>query len=204
MVIKIGGSVLMTKRNKLDEFRINHIAKQLAVLKNEDLGFVLVISGAVACGSNIINLSADKSRLRRAAAGIGQIHVTSTFNSIFIQSQLQLAQLLLTRHSLGSRDRRSKIASLIKFYIRRNIIPLINENDVIDLNSLGGNDLLAAEITDMVHAKKLLILSTWQGSMYGIGGGLTKQEAVAMLTKRQIETKIVNGKIKNILLQTFL
>jgi len=204
IVIKIGSSVLMTARNKLDEFRIAHVAKQIFALKEKDVGIVLVISGAVAYGSNFIDISDKDCRLEQAAAGIGQMHITSTFNTIFIQSKLQLAQILLTKDSLKSEEQKKSFNQLISFYIESGFIPFINENDVIDLNSFGGNDHLAAEVTVIIGAKKLLILSTMQGSVHGVGGGRTKQEAIKMLTKRDIEANIVNGKTKDILLHTLL
>ena len=50
IVVKIGSSILITKRGKLDEFRIEHIARQVLQLQAEGFGVVLVVSGAVASG----------------------------------------------------------------------------------------------------------------------------------------------------------
>lgn len=202
IVIKIGSSVLMTKRNQLDEFRIAHIAKQVSALKEKGIGIVLVISGAVACGSNLVNLSKKQKYLRQAAAGIGQVYTTCTFNNIFNQSKLQMAQILLTKDSLNTDLKKEKIKKLIEFYVESNFITFINENDVIDLNSFGGNDHLAAEVARLLNTKKLIILSTWEGSAHGVGGGQAKQDAIAMLTESDIDASIVNGKTKNIILQS--
>ncbi|PIR59587.1 MAG: glutamate 5-kinase, partial [Candidatus Pacebacteria bacterium CG10_big_fil_rev_8_21_14_0_10_45_6] len=59
MTIKIGSSVLLTQRNKLDEFRVAHIADQVVSLKEQGVGVVLVVSGAVACGASHINFSSE-------------------------------------------------------------------------------------------------------------------------------------------------
>lgn len=203
IVVKIGSSVLMTEQNMLDEVRIAQIAKQISALQKEELGIVLVISGAVAYGSNFIDLSSKQNHLRQAAAGIGQIYITSAFNRIFTQNNLQLAQILLTKDSLRE-EQRNRIKSLIEFYVNTGFITFINENDVLDLNSFGGNDLLATEVTTLLQAKKLLILSTMKGSNHGVGGGQTKQEALEILSKRHIEASILNGKAKDILLYTLL
>ena len=204
IVVKIGSSVFMTRRNMIDEFRVNHIAKQIVALQKEGIGIVLVISGAVAFGSNFIDLSKKQRQLRQAAAGIGQIYTTCTFNSIFSQRNLQLAQFLLTKDSLKRQAQKKKVRNIIEFYVNAGFIPFINENDILDLNSFGGNDLLAAEITTLLQAKKLLILSTMEGSIHGVGGGATKQEAIGILRKKRIEANIVNGKTKDILLNTLL
>lgn len=204
IVIKIGSSVLMTKRCKLNEFRIAHIAKQIFALQKEDIRIVLVISGSVAYGSNFIDLSKKQHRSRQAAAGIGQIYMTCIFNSIFAQSNLQLAQILLTNDSLKKEAQKKKVRNLIKLYVNSGFIPLINENDVLDLNSFGGNDHLAGVIAALIDAERLLILSTHEGSQFGIGGGKTKQEVVRLMKTRNIKTDILDGKSQDIILKTLL
>lgn len=202
IVIKIGSSVFVTKNNQLDELRIDHIAKQIVALRKRGLGIVLVISGAVAYGSNFIKFSKSDKHLRQAAAGIGQIFTTTTFHGVFTRNKLQLAQLLLTKKFLKTVKEKKKTRDLVRFYIESGFITFINENDVLDLNSFGGNDHLAAEITTLINAKKLLILSTMEGHAHGTGGGKTKLEAVKTLSEQQIDACIVNGKTKDIILQS--
>lgn len=204
IVVKIGSSVLMTKRCKLDEFRIAHIAKQIVALQKEGIGIVLIISGAVSYGSNFIDLSQKQYLLRQAAAGIGQIYMTCIFNSIFAQSNLQLAQILLTKDSLKKEAQKKKVRNLIELYVNSGFIPFINENDVLDLNSFGGNDHLAGEIAILIDTERLLILSTHEGSQFGIGGGETKQEVVRLMKTRNIKTDILDGKSQDIILKTLL
>lgn len=194
----------MTTHNKLSEMRIAQIAKQIKVLQKRGLRVVLVISGAVAYGSNFIDVTTKKDNLRQAAAGIGQIYIISKFNNIFVQNKVQLAQILLTKDGLREKSHKQNIQTLIEFYLKSGIIPFINENDVLDLNSFGGNDLLASEIASVLKAEKLIILSTMKGSLYGVGGGQTKQEAINILSKENIKVSIVNGKTKNILLQSLV
>src|SRR5258708_1364369 len=102
IVIKIGSSILMTQRRKLDEYRIAHIADQVTSLKEEEFGVVLVVSGAVACGYKYINFTNEDKKLKQAAAGIGQSVLTTIFNSIFSQKKIQIAQILLTKENLYS------------------------------------------------------------------------------------------------------
>lgn len=204
IVIKIGSSVLMTKRNKIDEFRISHVAQQILTLREKGIEVILVVSGAVAYGSNFINLLENNDYLKQLAAGIGQAHVISVLSSAFLKKKIYIAQVLLTKNDLQSDQKRQKIKNMLKFYVQAGFIPIINENDVLDLNSFGGNDLLAAEVSELVQAYTLIILSTKEGSTHGVGGGETKQQAIDMLAKRNIEAFIVNGKAKDILLRTVL
>ncbi len=204
VVIKIGSSVLMTKRGKFDEFRIAHIAKQINSLQEKGIGIVLVISGAVSYGSNFVDLTCLETIAKKASAGIGQIYLTSIFNKIFVQSKLQLAQILVTKEYLERDEQKNNIKNLIEFYLNSGYIPFFNENDVIDLNSFGGNDLLAAEVTILLNAQELIILSTMRGSVHGVGGGQTKLDAIDIVSKRNINAVIENGKKENVLIQKFL
>lgn len=198
-VVKIGGSVLLTNRNKLDEFRVDHIASQVAYLKEASFGVVLVISGSVGLGSNYINIDNQDLIKRRAAAGIGQVLLTSYFYHSFRNKSMQIAQVLLTK-----KDLKSDIAVILKNYLDSGFIPLINENDVADLNSFSGNDFLGAEITSLLRANKFIMLSTMKGSHYGVGGGEAKQTVIKLLKQKNIETQIVDGKLKNILIKTII
>ncbi|OIP83944.1 hypothetical protein AUK04_02895 [Candidatus Roizmanbacteria bacterium CG2_30_33_16] len=199
-VVKIGSSVLLTRRNKLDEYRIAQIAQQIASLMEAGIGVVLVISGAVACGSNFVDLKKSDKVLRQEAAGIGQVLLTSTFNTIFKNNNLQIAQILLTKKDIESEN----LFEVLNNYLKAGYVPFINENDVVDLNSFSGNDFLGAEIATLLKTKEFFILSTMKGSSYGIGGGEAKQQVTYHLGKIGIKTRLLNGKVKNILLNTIL
>ncbi len=204
IVIKIGSSVLLNRKNRLDQVCISNIADQTLALRKKGLAVILVVSGAVAYGSNFINLADNANNLRQLAAGIGQIHVIAALKDMLTKHKIKIAQILLTRDHLKSRAKRQKLKEILSLYSQNGFIPIINENDVLDLNSFGGNDLLAADIARIVKAEKLLILSTMEGSVYGVGGGVIKQAVVDSLAKNFIEAKILNGKTKGILLKTLL
>ena len=200
-VVKIGSSVLLTRRNRLDEFRITHIADQIVSLKEAGIGVVLVISGAVACGSRFIDLNESDDLSKRLFAGIGQVLLTNTFYEIFKKKRLQIAQVLLTKKDLYKKN---QIVRILHKYVEKTIIPVINENDVVDLNSFYGNDFLGARISILLQSTGYIILSTMKGSQYGVGGSQTKQDAINILKEKNIATDIVDGKVKNILFNTIL
>ena len=200
-VVKIGSSVLLTRRNRLDEFRITHIADQIVSLKEAGIGVVLVISGAVACGSRFIDLNESDDLSKRLSAGIGQVLLTNTFYEIFKKKRLQIAQVLLTKKDLYKKN---QIVRILHKYVEKTIIPVINENDVVDLNSFYGNDFLGARISILLQSTGYIILSTMKGSQYGVGGSQTKQDAINILKEKNIATDIVDGKVKNILFNTIL
>jgi glutamate 5-kinase len=198
IVIKIGSGVLLTKKQKFNVARMKHVADQIKILQQKGYGVVLVVSGAVAVGSNYIDLSESQKQKRQAAAGMGQIHLMTVLTSIFNKRDLQLAQILITKQLLEMYQ--DNLKNLLNYYVTAGIIPILNENDVLDLNSFGGNDILAGEIGKLLSTQEVVILSTMKGSVHGVGGGATKQLVKKMLAEKNIETKIANGKEKNILL----
>ena len=105
----------------------------------------------------------------------------------------------------GQADKkRQEIYDMLHYYLNIGVVPVINENDVIDLNCFGGNDFLGARIASLLNVESLLILSTMAGSSSGVGGGEAKLQAVAMLKKEGIAASILDGKTKNILLEALL
>ena len=88
-IIKIGSSTLVSKSRTPNKLRIAHIADQLKILKKFNVDVVLVISGAVACGSRFINLDIENIKLRQIAAGIGQVCLSSVFNKEFSKKGLE-------------------------------------------------------------------------------------------------------------------
>jgi glutamate 5-kinase len=204
IVIKIGSSVILTGRDKLDEFRIAHIASQVASLRKKNNGVVLVISGAVVCGARYVDLLGSNLELRKVAAGIGQAYLVSILRKYFSSKNLVIAQILLTKDFFCSEANRRSLKETLDYYFQIGIIPVINENDVLDLNSFEGNDYLASEIAIMLEANQVLMLSQMTQSTYGVGGGKVKLQVVEDLKQKGIKTSIVDGKEKNIILNNII
>lgn len=196
--------MLLTQRYKLDEFRVAHIADQVVSLKGQDVGVVLVVSGAVACGASRVNFSSEDNELKMVAAGIGQAYVISVFQQIFSKKHVQIAQVLITKDLLNSNSKKEAMGKLLHTYLEMGVVAVINENDAIDLNSFGGNDFLATDVSILLKVDQCMMLSTMAGSEYGVGGGKAKLQALKLLRRNNIQANIVDGKSKNIILQSIL
>lgn len=208
VVIKVGSSVIFTKRRKLDEYRLNHLAQQMRQIRNNGIGALLVISGAVAMGSYIAKRTglistntSDRGYLyyKKMLAGIGQASLISKISDIFKKKNLMIAQILITNICLKNISLREDLRRNLLICIESGIIPVINENDVLELNSFGGNDYLAGEIAKLLKCRKLLMLSTMEGSAFGVGGGRAKMEVRKYLAKYHIGMEIVDGKARDII-----
>lgn len=200
VIIKIGSSVILTERNKPDEFCLSHLTDQILRVREEGLRVILVISGAVAVGANYINIT-DNHLLRKGAAGIGQVYLISKLYALFRRKNTVIAQILLTRDDLLKKE---NMYNLLNFYLEKNILPILNENDVVKLNNFGGNDFLAYEVAKLMDAWQLVILSSYEKSKFGVGGGKSKNEVLRKLMDINIKAKIIDGKGKNVILQEVL
>lgn len=204
IIIKIGSSVLFDGKNHLDIKYLDSFADQIKLLKMQGVGIVIVLSGAVAMGSNFINLQSGSTDQKKAAAGIGQVYIISALMKIFSKRKMRIAQLLLTKNTISTRNKKKAFSDLIYYYTESGYIPVINENDIDELNCFGGNDILAAKVAKIIKADQLLILSSWDGSKFGVGGARTKNLAMEILKKDCIISNIRDGKIKNIILNSVL
>lgn len=206
IVIKIGSSVIFTRRGKLDEFRLSHLAGEIRDLIQKGMGILLVISGAVYCGyQELCQEKSDQNKYsRQILAGVGQVYLTTQLAAIFRKKGMEIAQILITKDDLLNKEKLLVLKKSVDMYANTNIIPVFNENDAVELNSFGGNDLLAGWLAEIIGAKNLLILSTWEGSAFGIGGKATKDEVINKLNNQGIKTMILNGKIKNVLSKNIL
>lgn len=193
IVVKIGSSVLFTNRERLDEFRVSHLLDQMRILQERGYFVIFVISGAVAMGSTRVTHAN-----RQVRASVGQALLIARLVALFSQKKLTIAQILLTRKDMKIHS--EQLVHTLFEMMKEGIVPILNENDVIELNSFGGNDLLASRLAGIMRAQ-LVILSTRAGSQFGVGGGATKLEAVERLKKAGIPASIKNGKEHNCLLK---
>lgn len=193
-IIKIGSSTLLTKRYCVDEFRLSHIAKQVRTLQGRGWSIVLVLSGAVAIGSR---LTSNKM----AAAGIGQVELISCTQKIFATFQMKIAQILLTDDISKNYEREKLLQNTCRLYFQQKIIPVFNENDILDLYSFGGNDHLSYYLAKLLAATRVCILSSWKTNRFCVGGGKGKREIVERLKDVHIDSMIIDGKKHNCLLE---
>ena len=91
------------------------------------------------------------------------------YQEIFNKLDLKTSQILLTRKEI-TEDKSTylNIKNTIEKLIEFNIIPIINENDVVSTEELegekfGDNDTLSSFVSNMIDANLLIILSSIEG-----------------------------------------
>ena len=167
IVVKVGTSTLAHETGKLDLYRIDHLIRELADLKNQGKEILLVSSGAIAAGLGKLGLSQKPDSIpeKQAIAAIGQGVLMHIYEKFFAEYGQIMGQVLLTkensvRHNQYIHSRDSLLAQLAI-----GAIPVINENDAVSVDEIkiGDNDNLSAMVATLVDADALIILSDIEG-----------------------------------------
>ena len=143
-------------------------ARDVAELRAQGKTVILVSSGAVALGRNILGL---KGRMplrldeKQAAAACGQVAMMEAWQAQFATHELKVAQILLTLDISEYRNRYLNARNTLETLLEMGVIPIVNENDTIATAELrfGDNDRLAARVAEMAGADTLVIFSDIDG-----------------------------------------
>jgi len=166
VVVKIGSNVL-TEAGGLNLKVIRAISRQTSQLMDAGVEVILVSSGAMASGIRKIGLSKrpDEIPKRQAVAAVGQAGLILAYERSFAKFGKKVAQILLTSEDLGNRKRYLNTRNTFSTLLSWNIVPIINENDTVAVESikLGDNDNLSAMITLLLDADALINLTDIDG-----------------------------------------
>jgi len=166
-VIKAGSSLITNHGEGLDTQFICHWVEQVIELRNKNIDCILVSSGAVAEGLKRLNIKNRPHEIHelQAAAAVGQMGLIQQYESAFQKHDLHTAQILLTHDDLSNRQRYLNARSTLKTLLSNNVIPIVNENDTVAIDEirLGDNDTLAALVSNLVEADKLILLTDQKG-----------------------------------------
>jgi len=167
IVVKIGTSSLTYENGKMNYRRIEKLVRVLSDLKNTGKHVVLVSSGAIAVGVDRLNLPARPTELKekQATAAVGQCQLMSLYDRFFMQYGHDTAQILLTKYTIDNEKSRFNAVNTFSALLDMNIVPVINENDVISTEEIefGDNDTLSAYVAELVKADLLIIMTDIDG-----------------------------------------
>ena len=162
-VIKIGTSLLRGNKDKTTAEIIDSYSGCIAASKSRGDSIILVTSGAVGLGCRRLGIEERPEDLvsLQATAAVGQVHLMALYEKAMELYGCNIAQILLTRADLGSRDRYRNASMTLKKLLDLGIIPIVNENDTLSAEELryGDNDTLSALVATAVHADQLILLT---------------------------------------------
>jgi glutamate 5-kinase len=168
VVIKIGSALLVERdTGRLRAAWLDSLADDIAVLKQAGKEVVLVSSGSIALGRQILKLPSGPLELEQsqAAASVGQISLAHAYQNVFQKRQLIMGQILLTLGDTEERRRYLNARNTVDTLLKHGVVPVVNENDTVATTEIryGDNDRLSARVAGMISADCLVLLSDVDG-----------------------------------------
>ena len=172
IVVKVGTSTLTNEMGKSDLRSFDHLACVLSDIQNMGYEVILVSSGAIAVGTNKLNLKERPSsmRMKQAAAAVGQCSMMFLYDKFFNDYDKTIAQILLNAEDIEQEEKKENLTNTFNALLEMNIIPVVNENDSVSYTEIesedrlfGDNDMLSAVVAVLCRAKQLVILSDING-----------------------------------------
>ena len=165
IVVKVGTSTLTNENGHLDIEKIRKIVLELSNLQDKGYDVILVSSGAVGAGMGLLNINEKPKTLaeKQMLSAVGQVSLMQIYQTLFKEHNKIVGQLLLTKEEFSNRKRYLNMRNVCNAFLKRKIIPIINENDAIVSNALkikvGDNDTMSALVSGLIDADLLIILS---------------------------------------------
>lgn len=167
LVVKIGSSLLTDSKGHLDRTWIQSLADDVAELRRSGHEVLIVSSGAVAVGSEVLGIDRLRARLEglQAAAAAGQVQLVHAYQEALAKHGVRAAQILLTPDDTEIKRRFLNARGTLEKLLEHEVVPVINENDTVATDELryGDNDRLAARVAQTVMADGLILLSDVDG-----------------------------------------
>lgn len=167
VVVKVGSGLLRDPAGGLRDEVVRHIVKQVVAVRDEGREVILVSSGAIALGIQVLGQARIPNAIshQQAAAAIGQGHLIRIYEDLFADLGKKAAQVLLTHDDLRVRRRYLNARNTLLVLLQYGVVPVINENDTVSVDELrfGDNDVLAAMVCNLVDADRLVILTSVDG-----------------------------------------
>ena len=93
ITIKIGSNVLTDKKGLLHTDRIEHLVSQIAALHKQNKKLILVSSGAVAAGRQMVSLDkiSDSVSSRQLLSSVGQVKLLNIYANLFDMDSFPVA-----------------------------------------------------------------------------------------------------------------
>ena len=173
---------------KLDYNIISELAEQIAAIRKLGHEVMVVSSGSVGAGRELCSLDEKRNTLisQQILASVGQARLIQIYSDFFREHHTTVAQILLTRGDFGSRTSYLNVRNTLENLLKHNIVPIINENDVVATEELylnfGDNDQLAVYVAALTGADKLFFLT--------VAPGLLKEEKTDEGKRRVVVEKV--------------
>ena len=217
-ILKIGTTSITDIEGELNEAVMVEIARQLGTLHHQ-YNWIVVSSGAVGNGKNLLKNYQGSIIERKAAAAIGNPILLQKYAQFLAPYKISIAQSLCERTHFSNEEQLSQLKQTFLELWKNGVIPIANENDVVSNLELKFSDndelatllavgfgasllLLGTSVPGVINKEgktiaeisnideDILSLATTSVSNHGLGGMISKLTFARLATKMGIETVI--------------
>lgn len=171
IVVKVGTNVMTNRDNRIVGPILHELVRQIAYLYERDIITVLVSSGSVIAGKEMLseNTIEDETIRRQVYSAVGQPRLMRHYYSFFDQFGMRCAQVVATKRDFSPGAYRQNIINCYEGLLSQGIIPIANEDDATSLHDskFSDNDELASLVAELIRADKMIILSDIDGLYNG-------------------------------------
>ncbi len=167
IIIKLGTSTLTGGTRRLSRPNMLEIIRQVSILYRAGKRVVVVSSGAMTAGRELLDNSNLPNHLpmKQMLCAVGQGHLMQVYSMLFGLYDMQIGQILLTHDDLANRTRYLNARDTLSTLLEYGVVPIINENDTVAVEEIqvGDNDNLSAQIAVLLDADWLFLLTDQDG-----------------------------------------
>src|SRR3954449_11968618 len=166
-VVKLGSSIVADEGGALRADVLDRVCGVVADYHAAGNEVVVVTSGAIARGIEVMDLPVRPSSIEdlQAASAVGQGKLYRVYDELLRARGVTSAQVLLTFHDVSARAHYLNARRTLARLLAWGVVPVINENDTTATEeiSFGDNDFLAAQVAILVGADLLVLLTPVDG-----------------------------------------
>lgn len=167
IVVKLGTSSVTAGTKKLHAPSLLRFAQEIAALRALGHQLILVSSGAVAAGREVLQQPTLPKHLpaKQMLAAVGQPRLMHRYSELFGYFDIPVAQVLLTRADIEDRKRYLNARDTLNAMLKHQVLPIINENDAVSTAEIrvGDNDQLSALVANLIQADQLILVTDCAG-----------------------------------------
>src|SRR5438445_12152429 len=166
-VVKLGSSIVAEDSGALRADVLAHICDQVAARHAVGDDIVVVTSGAIARGMEVMGLRPRPTAIEdlQAASAVGQGKLYRVYDELLRERGVTSAQVLLTFFDMSARTHYLNARQTLQRLLAWRVVPVINENDTTTTDdiSFGDHDSLAAQVAVLIGADLLVLLTDLEG-----------------------------------------
>src|SRR6188472_3657530 len=170
-VVKLGSSIVAEDSGALRPAVLARVCDRVAARHATGDDVVVVTSGAIARGIQLMGLSPRPTAIEdlQAASAVGQGKLYRFYDELLRERGVTSAQVLLTFFDLSARTHYLNARGTLGRLLEWRVVPVINENDTTTTDdiSFGDNDFLAAQVAILIGADRLVLLTDTDGLYTG-------------------------------------